>query len=317
MNALAEQARFVERRNCIACGSSHLRVVASGTYSDEPLKTYLERDPWGVSPIPHLTGCPWALVSCRTCQQLFQKWLLSPEWQEIKFRDWMSESAIREFEERHGVNSPGKRFIKAVQLAKHVLRIEKLTRSIRQGEAPRVLDFGCGFGEFLTLANQFGFETYGIDRAPDRQLNAKANGVRVSADLDEFKNTIGGNLHAASLFQVLEHVDEPLQLLRSIHSILAMDGILIIEVPDSQGVEDIKSESDYYVVHPLEHINCFTPQTLVQIARMAGFEPLTPPVVHISADLRDAAKGEIKRVVQRLLPKTTNQYFRRQVRQHH
>ena len=70
---------------------------------------------------------------------MFHNRLLTPWWQEIRFREWMSEDAIREFERMKGLNSPMRLFEKGVGFARHALRIERMTRST--AEKPRCVSW--------------------------------------------------------------------------------------------------------------------------------------------------------------------------------
>ena len=226
--------------------------------------------------MPYLGDHAWEYVRCIDCGQLFHKWLLTSEWQEVRFSRWMSEGAIRDFEKKKkGAHSPRSRFQKGVALVRYwPLRFEKMTRAIRGEEAVRLLDFGCGWGEFPALAGLLGFEAYGVDRAPARQETSRGQGVTVFPDLESAAEGVGPGLHAITLFQVLEHVEEPLALPTAPCASVEVPGaVLVLQVPNFAGITGIKSRSDYYNIHPLEHINCFTPDSLRKFASAVGFHP--------------------------------------------
>jgi 2-polyprenyl-3-methyl-5-hydroxy-6-metoxy-1,4-benzoquinol methylase len=309
--SLSGCAAFRARERCIACGSGNLAVLAAGKFSADPLRTFIAEDPWGESPLPYLGDHPWEYLRCNECGQLFHKWLLTPEWQEVRFSRWMCEEAIREFERSKGTDSPQRKFEKGIDHVRHALRIEKMTRAIRGKDTVRLLDFGCGWGEFPALAGLLGFQAYGLDRAPDRQARAQGLGVTVFSDLEAAANAVGHGFHAITLFQVLEHVEEPLELLAALHEKMVPGAILVVEVPNCKGITGINSRSDYYGIHPLEHINCFTPDSLRKIAGRAGFRPALPAIAHATTDPVKVLKGEVKRCVQKFRPPDTNQYFSR------
>ncbi len=307
----SELATFVARERCIACESGDLTVLDSGKFSEDPVRTFIDQDPWGESPLPALGDHVWEYTRCNQCGQAFQKWLLTPDWQEIRFRDWMSEEAIREFEREHALDQPEARYFKGIELVKHALRLEKMTHALRGRSALRVLDFGCGWGEFLVMSKLLGFEAYGIERAPDRQRSLLNQGVVAFPDLEVALQTVAQGFHAATLFQVLEHLEEPLKVLESLRDVLVPGAVLILEVPDCTGATGIRSKADYYNLHPLEHINCFTGESLRKLAERAGFRAETPATAHVTTDPVKVLRGEAKRVVQKTRPPGTNQYFRR------
>lgn len=99
------------------------------------------------------------------------------------------------------------------------------------GEAPRrVLDIGCGQGELAYLARQRGHHVVGVDLKPPR------------FELDEFiAADIAAGLPIAPdrrfdvivLADVLEHLQDPLKLLRSARRHLAPDGRMLVSLPNA------------------------------------------------------------------------------------
>ena len=305
---IAETARIVVRGKCIACESRDMQTVASGRYSEGPVHRYISEDPWGVSPLPFLGDLPWEFAKCRSCGQAFHTRILAPEWQETRFREWMSGEAIREFERKHGRDTPDVHFRRGIHNTAHLLRIESLTRCIRGGTAVRLLDFGCGWGHFLAAATVFGFTAVGVDRDAERQEEARKRGVLVVDSLAALEEQVSELFHAVTLFEVLEHVEEPLELLRALRACLAPGGVLVLEVPDCRGVNGINTRSDYLKIHPLEHINAFTPTTLRALASRAGYQLIAEVPAHVTTSRLRLLKAEAKTLLRRVFP-TTSQYF--------
>ncbi len=299
-----QRAAFIERRHCISCGSNRLDELAGGRFGDEPLRTFLDRDPWGTSPLPYIENERWAYVRCTACGQTFHKRVLAPAWNERRFSEWMSESAIRQFSAH--ADTPAHRFAKGREHVQHVLRIEKMTRALRGGQEVRILDFGCGFGDFLAVCERFGFVCCGIDRSPARRQGGQ---VHIVSDIEDLPASM--RFHAITLFEVLEHLDAPLAALQSLHALMLPDGVLVLETPDCSNVTDIRTERDYRKIHPLDHINAYTPETLRRIAMRAGFRPVAAPIVHVTGDALRVVKTEIKRFAGALFPSTTQRYFRK------
>ena len=240
--------------------------------------------------MPVLRGHCWSLVRCDDCGQAFHRNILSQEWNEIRFTRWMNENAIRKFEEEHGSNHD------AVRDVQHVLRLKKYA-------VERVLDFGCGFGEFLEMCRLFGIEAHGVDRSNARRFGA---GIEIYAELDQAPDSFD----AITMFEVLEHLDDPLGTLKTLRSRLNPRGIMIVEVPDTSGVTDIVDRDSYSKIHPLDHINAFTPETLVRIMRQAGFEPINKEPAFVATSLTRVAKDIAKSVLKQ---RTSQRYFRTSV----
>jgi SAM-dependent methyltransferase len=300
MNLIVEAAGFVTRNRCIACGSADLQELSCGRYDEGLLAEFLDKDPWGEHPAPFLRGQSWSYVRCRACHQAFHRHILNEEWNERRFSRWMSQEAIETFAKASRTTDNLLR--QGQEYVKHVLRLHKLTADLRDSEPVRVLDFGCGYGEFLQACGLFGFEAHGVDRSSAKRNNGR---VAIHASLDEVPKVA---FHAITLFQVLEHLDDPLGVLRALSARLLPGGLLVLETPDCTGVTDITDLSAYRNIHPLEHINGFTPTTLVQIAKRAGFSPVPKRPVHVTAEWIKVIRGAGKLV---LGHRTTEQYFRK------
>jgi SAM-dependent methyltransferase len=294
-------AQFVDRSRCIACASTRLNELSSGAFDEGAVGDFLRADPWGEDPMPFLAGARWRYVRCADCGQAFHLHVLDAEWSERRFSRWMSQEAIESFERRS--RTPQGLLDRAAGMTAHVLRLEALTRARRDG-AVRLLDFGCGHGEFVALCNLYGFQAVGVDRSPARRRHAL---VPIVGDLD----AVTGPFDAVTLFEVLEHLDRPREMLERLALLLRPGAVLVLETPNCEGVTGIRTYDDYLKIHPLEHINGFTPDTLRQIAQRVGFDPIAKPVAHVTMDPLRVAKTEARRLLGRLLAPTTQQYFRK------
>lgn len=295
---MVEQAHFIERQNCINCGSGHLKEISHGKYWDEPLRGFLAADPWGEQPLPFLKDSIWSLIRCEACSQLFHRYILDEEWNERRFSKWMSVDALKEFEDRVGP-SYDRTFSHALHHVEHVMRIASLTKA----RPIRLLDFGCGSGEFLESCNLFGIDAVGVDRSIGRRSVAR---VTIHSSLDQLR---GRTFDAITLFEVLEHLDNPAQILAELFHFMKPNGILVLETPDCSGVSDIKTLSGYRKLHPLDHINAFTHATLKSIAERQGFKMIDRPATVVTTGILKTVKRLARVTIKD--GKSTQLYFRR------
>jgi 2-polyprenyl-3-methyl-5-hydroxy-6-metoxy-1,4-benzoquinol methylase len=300
-----ELAEFLERKACISCGGTGLHELSAGHFNEGPLEGFIRNDPWGEHPAPFLHGKPWSFVSCKSCGQAFHRFNLSPEWNERRFSKWMSQEAIQEFEKPYKTLSGQMRT--AAAYTAHVLQIEQATRGIRGPDVPRVLDFGCGYGGFLSTCSLFGFEAYGVDRSAAKRNNNRF--AKVFEELDDVKSI--APFHAITLFEVLEHLDDPRSLVLQLRELLQIGGLLVLETPNCTGVQNITTRDEYLKIHPLEHINAFTPNTMKAFALRLGFMSIRKPVSFVTSDSLKIAKTAARRALAPLLKPTTQMYFRK------
>lgn len=279
--------KFDVRDSCISCRSSALAELSGGDFDSDPLRTLIESDPWGENPLPALRGERWSLVRCSDCGQKFHGRILSPHWNEVRFSRWMSEEAIRQFESTHGGGEN-----QGAAYVQHALRLKDLG-------VGRILDFGCGFGHFLEMCRLFGLDAVGVDRSSARRAGAE---VSIYAALDD----VPGTFDAITMFEVLEHLDDPLGALAKLRGRLNSGGYMIVEVPDTSGVTSIIDRESYYKIHPLDHINAFTPDSLELIMARAGFSPIKKEAAFVTTSLKRVMKDVAKA---RLRRPTTQSYF--------
>ncbi len=101
----------------------------------------------------------------------------------------------------------------------------------------RLLDIGCGAGDFLVLAGALGWDAEGVDTDAKAVGVATSRGLRVRCgSLDEFDN-VRSRFHAITLRHVIEHVHDPIEILKKCYRLLTADGVLWVETPniDSEG----------------------------------------------------------------------------------
>ncbi len=111
---------------------------------------------------------------------------------------------------------------------------------IKEYESPHLLEIGCGEGDFLDLVRTElpGVVTHGHDLNADAVEVARRKGHKAySGDL---KGLIERESHQNAfdvicLFQILEHLANPIEFLKSLRRLLKNGGRLVIGVPDAEG----------------------------------------------------------------------------------
>lgn len=307
-------AEFRKREKCILCYSQNLVTIWEGSFQEPVLRDEIKKGFYSGNPLSHLEKATFQRKRCNECGMTFQSDILTDDWLKVLYGEWISGRQIDALEASRDFSVLGA----AQQNIKHCLRLGKML-SNATSRPPRVLDFGCGDGSFLRMASLLGFHAVGIDFSRSRkERSRKLGAVALYSNFDDLRqnSSISNQFDAATLFQVLEHLAEPLKTLKGIAAQLNTHGILIVEVPDCRGVGDVPtSVDDYQMIDPLEHINHFTPDSLSLMAQQAGFAPVSADVAYVSGRLNGVAKeiaaGLIRRSPLKRFRKSTNQYFRK------
>jgi 2-polyprenyl-6-hydroxyphenyl methylase/3-demethylubiquinone-9 3-methyltransferase len=99
----------------------------------------------------------------------------------------------------------------------------------------KVLDIGCGGGLFLSLLKQEGAEAIGIELSDSRAQYAKTkHGLEISKrpiENDFWQKGYENHFDAVTLWDVIEHVNYPIQTLQSAANVLKQGGLLLIDTP--------------------------------------------------------------------------------------
>lgn len=117
----------------------------------------------------------------------------------------------------------------------------EFSRTVRfatKNNLKRVLDIGCGAGAFLDMARKAGCETYGLEFNQSAVEKARSKGHWISGELLENLPSVicPQGFDLITLFQVLEHVRDPVGIMKSAMNRLAPGGYLSIAVPSKKGV---------------------------------------------------------------------------------
>lgn len=153
-------------------------------------------------------------------------------------------------------------------------RIRLIQKFVSPGSSKRLLDLGCGTGWFLDCVREAGFEVHGQELGKHvAARTAERLGISLySCPVSEIPPS--EPFDVITLFDLIEHVPDPLDLLYSAKRLLKPGGILMVLTPnfDSLAIRVMKELSN--LIAPCEHLTYFTPKSVKVVIEQAGLDLL-------------------------------------------
>uniref|UniRef100_A0A7V3NUI5 Methyltransferase domain-containing protein n=1 Tax=candidate division WOR-3 bacterium TaxID=2052148 RepID=A0A7V3NUI5_UNCW3 len=133
----------------------------------------------------------------------------------------------------------------------------------------KIIEIGCGGGEYLSLMRESGADVYGIEYSKESVEQCVRSGLKVT------RGFIGSSkcrlkhapFDAFFMLNFLEHLPDPNSALRGIHNNLKRDGIGLVEVPNFDMILRKRLFSEFVS----DHLLYFTKETLETTLRTNGF----------------------------------------------
>jgi len=138
-----------------------------------------------------------------------------------------------------------------------------LTRKYSEGN--KILDIGCGTGEFLHEMKSQGWAISGVEPSSNaREASQKKTEATIFKSLADVTEN---NFNAITLWHVLEHLPDPNQALKTIRNLLSQSGTVFIAVPNLRSYDATYYQSywaGYDVPRHLWHFDKKNMETLLR-----------------------------------------------------
>ena len=261
------------------------------------------------------------VIGCSLCGEQQMQPLLTPEGRNGRWRYHVVRCPSCGFLYRHPGIRPERlgelyegrydrfltgRYARARQL-RYAVAMDAFGDLFAEGGGRRLLDFGCGAGLFMELADQRGFEAWGVDLSESSVARARGRpgGARAyfgaPADVPEIA---AGGFDVVTLWSVMAHLPLPLDDLRMLRGLLAPGGVILIMTVNANSLRLKANGADWNGFTP-NHLKFFAPATLGRALTAAGFvRPVMPPVYSFELErgkspLNDRQTRRARRVIDR------------------
>jgi 2-polyprenyl-3-methyl-5-hydroxy-6-metoxy-1,4-benzoquinol methylase len=148
----------------------------------------------------------------------------------------------------------------------------RFLKALPQG---RVLDIGCGSGDWLALMKDLGWRVSGLDFDENAVKVARVRGLEVACGALGEQDYPDDIFDAVTLSHVIEHVPDPIETLAECLRILKPGGILVVLTPNASSFSHGLFKQDWRGLEPPRHLHIFSNQSLAILAARAGFKNVT------------------------------------------
>lgn len=206
----------------------------------------------GAEARPELEKDHMQIVRCTTCDLVY----VSPTFDEAHYREVYASEEYQDIVRDLGIKSHEYRRERFGNE-----RVEIMARHL-EVERPRYLDVGCSTGFVVEAARDRGWDAIGIDLNPSAIDYGKSRGLDLRTVALEAIDVPPASFDAVSLFDVLEHLLDPIRTVRACAQLLKPGGILFLYVPNYDSASRLLMGKDAHFIWPTHHLNYYTPVTI-------------------------------------------------------
>ena len=268
--AAQQRAASYLRRVCPACGTD--APEAEAVFSSAP-KDFLAANPgWdrrALSELPLDWETPCRIVRCGTCRFVYAQHVLTDDALQLLYSQGVdhehSRQKIRRWEKRI-TNLP-------VWFTLHELALHAQRKVVDLS----VLDYGCGWGDFLLVATAPGVKAVGLEISPRKVAWAREQGATIETSEEAISQHTPFDLFYAQ--QVLEHLADPRESLEQIYQWVRPGGCGYVSVPFFSDQRILQIRRQWNAGPPpdknidaWQHLNYFSPDSLANMLQSVGFE---------------------------------------------
>ena len=203
----------------------------------------------------HFRANGYLLYRCAYCS--FEQFIINGRFDRVIYKSRYFES--NKYKDKVSLDLENKR------------RFSLLKKYVKDGG--KVADYGCGSGEFVEYAGQK-YEMYGFDISSDAIAIAKKRFPIYKKNffiLEDFKKGIL-KFDAICLWDVIEHIEDPNELIKLLKKRMNNDGIMILSTPDIGALFAKIAKAKWPFMTPPEHLCFFSKKSVRYFAEKNGFE---------------------------------------------
>ena len=151
------------------------------------------------------------------------------------------------------------------------LKKKKVIQIISKMKKGKILDIGCGSGDFLKYMESCGWDADGIETDKGARIIAeKKLGRKIEENVDLLSEE--NKYDVISMWHVLEHVYDVEKYLKKINKLLKNSGVLVVGVPNCASYDAKKYKGNWVAYDLPIHLSHFRKKNIEALAKKSSFK---------------------------------------------
>lgn len=137
-----------------------------------------------------------------------------------------------------------------------------------------IIDVGCGDGFFLEAAKRRDWNVYGTEFTQEAIKVCRDKGIVMNESPLQINNYKADFFDVITSFEVIEHINTPVDELNAFAAILRKGGVVYITTPNFNSISRNILKSRWNMIEYPEHLSYFTTRTLSYLFQKNNFKRL-------------------------------------------
>lgn len=156
----------------------------------------------------------------------------------------------------------------------------------------RLLDVGAGYGFFLEIARERGWEIFGTELTDEAVNHCREKGITMFKGEFQDIPLEPESFDIIISIEVLEHINNPIEYVEKAHEVLRKGGMFYLTTPNFNAYLRYRLKEQYNMIEYPNHLCYYTAKTLRKLFNEHGFRTQRVATTGISLTRLRTSKGK-------------------------
>ena len=154
-------------------------------------------------------------------------------------------------------------------------KVNYLTNNFKSYHNKRIIDIGCGSGDFLVNLKKRWKKSklFGLEPSETMSKKFKDNDIKIFNNVIE-KFKVNKKFDVVTCFELFEHVHDPHIFIKSLNNILSRGGLIYLSTLNIDGFDIKYLRENSNSIYPPYHLNFFSIKAMKKLLSLNGFNKI-------------------------------------------